>query len=189
MSYIEVGHENPGRVVIVGAGFAGFNAALELSRLVGASTEIVLVNSADYFLYVPLMPQVAGGLVEPRHICVSLSRTLRKVRVVLGTVDHVDPRQKVVSWHSPTGETDHLNYDRLILTAGSVDKLLPIPGVANYATGSAPLPRRSTCATTSPASSSSPPTPPTAPSARRAVPLLSSARDTPAPKSRRKANC
>ncbi len=135
MSYIEVGHENPGRVVIVGAGFAGFNAALELSRLVGASTEIVLVNSADYFLYVPLMPQVAGGLVEPRHICVSLSRTLRKVRVVLGTVDHVDPRQKVVSWHSPTGETDHLNYDRLILTAGSVDKLLPIPGVANYAHG------------------------------------------------------
>jgi NADH:ubiquinone reductase (H+-translocating) len=37
-------------VVIVGAGFAGFNAARELSRRVGGSTEIVVINSTDYFL-------------------------------------------------------------------------------------------------------------------------------------------
>src|SRR4029077_8997516 len=55
------------RVVIVGAGFAGFPAAGELSRLVGATTEIVVINSTDYFLYLPLMPQVSGGLVEPAH--------------------------------------------------------------------------------------------------------------------------
>ena len=59
-------------VVIVGAGFAGFNAARELSRLVGSTTEIVVINSTDYFLYLPLMPQVTGGLVEPAHIRVSL---------------------------------------------------------------------------------------------------------------------
>jgi NADH:ubiquinone reductase (H+-translocating) len=78
-------------VVIVGAGFAGFNAARQLSSLVGATTEIVVINSTDYFLYLPLMPQVAGGLVEPRHVCVSLPRRLPKVRFVLGTVGHVDP--------------------------------------------------------------------------------------------------
>ena len=122
-------------VVIVGAGFAGFNAARELSRLMGATTEIVLINSADYFLYLPLMPQVTGGLVEPRHICVSLPRRLRKVRFVLGTVDHVDPRQKVVSWVGPEGASGEVGYDRLILTAGSVNKLLPIPGIAEYAHG------------------------------------------------------
>ena len=44
------------RVVIVGAGFAGFNAARELSKLVGATSEIVVINSTDYFLYLPLMP-------------------------------------------------------------------------------------------------------------------------------------
>ncbi len=123
------------RIVIVGAGFAGFNAARELSRLAGATTEIVLINSADYFLYLPLMPQVAGGLVEPRHICVSLPRRLRKIRCVLGTVDHVDPRQKVVSWASPEGGSGQAAYDRLILTAGSTTKLLPIPGIAEYAHG------------------------------------------------------
>ena len=123
------------RVVIVGAGFAGFNAARELSRLVGATTEIVVINSTDYFLYLPLMPQVAGGLVESEHIRASLPRRLRKMRFVLGTVHHVDPRQKVVSWAGPEGASGQVGYDRLILTAGSVNKLLPIPGIADYAHG------------------------------------------------------
>jgi NADPH-dependent 2,4-dienoyl-CoA reductase/sulfur reductase-like enzyme len=95
--------EKTHRVVIVSAGFAGFNAARELVQLVGATTEVVVINSTDYFLYLPLMPQVAGGMVEPRHICVSLPRRLRKARFVLGTVEHVDSRQKVVSWSGPEG--------------------------------------------------------------------------------------
>jgi NADH:ubiquinone reductase (H+-translocating) len=122
-------------VVIVGAGFAGFNAARELSSLVGATTEIVVINSTDYFLYLPLMPQVTGGLLEPRHVCVSLPRRLPKVRFVLGTVGHVDLRQKTVSWAGPDGSSGEISYDRLILTAGSVNKLLPIPGIAEYAHG------------------------------------------------------
>jgi NADH:ubiquinone reductase (H+-translocating) len=123
------------RVVIVGAGFAGYNAARELSRLAGASVEITVINSADYFLYLPLMPQVMGGLVEPRHICVSLLSRMPKVRFVLGTVTSVDPRQKVVTWSGPEGTSGAAGYDRIILTAGSVNKLLPIPGVADYAHG------------------------------------------------------
>jgi NADH:ubiquinone reductase (H+-translocating) len=123
------------RVVIVGAGFAGFNAARELSRLVGATTEIVVINSTDYFLYLPLMPQVAGGLVEPRHIRVSLPARLRTMRFVLGTVNQVDLEKKVVSWAGPEGASGQVGYDRLILTSGSVNKLLPIPGVADYAHG------------------------------------------------------
>ena len=65
------------RVVVVGAGFAGFNAARELSKLVGATSEIVVINSTDYFLYLPLMPQVSGGLIEPAHVRISLPRCAR----------------------------------------------------------------------------------------------------------------
>src|SRR3984957_6074060 len=82
-------------VVIVGAGFAGFNAARELSNLVGDTTDIVVVNSTDYFLYLPLMPQVAGGLVEPAHVCVSLPQRLPKVRFVLGTGSPAHPQRKM----------------------------------------------------------------------------------------------
>jgi NADH dehydrogenase len=123
------------RVVIVGAGFAGFNAARKLSSLVGATTEIVVINSTDYFLYLPLMPQVAGGLVGPDHVCVSLPQRLPKARFVLGTVRHVDPGRKTVSWAGPDGSSGEMGYDRVILTAGSVNKLLPIPGIADYAHG------------------------------------------------------
>jgi NADH dehydrogenase len=123
------------RVVIVGAGFAGYNAARGLSRLAGASTKITVINSTDYFLYLPLLPQVGAGVVEPRHICVSLLSRMPKVRFVLGTVTYVDVRQKVVTWYSPEGGSGQAGYDRLVLTAGSVNKLLPIPGVADYAHG------------------------------------------------------
>ena len=123
------------RVVVVGAGFAGFNAARELTRLTGTDTEIMVINSTDYFLYLPLMPQVGGGLIEPSHIRVSLPRRLRKTRFVLGTVTHVDRREKVVNWAGPEGASGQVGYDRLILTAGSVNKLLPIPGIADYAHG------------------------------------------------------
>src|SRR5271163_2303119 len=123
------------RVVIVGAGFAGFNAARELTRLIGATTEIVVINSTDYFLYLPLMPQVTGGLVDSAHIRVSLAGRLRRIRFVLGTVNHVDPTQKTVSWTGPEDSSGQIGYDRLILTAGSVNKLLPIPGITDYAHG------------------------------------------------------
>ena len=123
------------RVVIVGAGFAGFNAARELSRLIGTSTEIVVINSTDYFLYLPLMPQVTGGLVDSTHICVSLASRLRKMRFVLGTMTHVDAQAKTLSWAGPEGSSGQLGYDRLILTVGSVNKLLPIPGITDYAHG------------------------------------------------------
>jgi NADH dehydrogenase len=123
------------RVVIVGAGFAGFSAARELGRLAPPAAEVTVINSADYFLYLPLMPQVSSGLVEPRHICVALPRRLCNARFVLGMVTHVDPQVKAVHWASPEGGSGQCGYDRLILTTGSVNKLLPIPGVATYAHG------------------------------------------------------
>jgi NADH dehydrogenase len=123
------------RVVIVGAGFAGYHAARELSRLVGATAEIVVVNPTDYFLYLPLMPQVLSGLVEPRHICISLPERLHNARFVLGEVDDIDSHDTVVRWEAPEGGRGEVTYDRLILTTGSVNKLLPVPGVAEYAHG------------------------------------------------------
>lgn len=135
MAQPHMAHKGQPRIVIVGAGFAGFNAAREAIRLLGSEYEIMVINSTDYFLYLPLMPQVAGGLIEPAHIRVSLARRLRKARFVLGTVKHIDSRQKTLIWAGPEGTSGELSYDRLILTPGSVNKLLPIPGITDYAHG------------------------------------------------------
>src|ERR1700691_2255232 len=81
------------------------------------------------------MPQGAGGRLGPRHICVPLLGRLRSARYVLGTVTHVDAQAKVVKWTGPEAVCGQCDYDELILTAGSVNKLLPIPGIADYAHG------------------------------------------------------
>ena len=109
------------RVVIVGAGFAGFNAARELSRLVGATTGVADRTPNDRSPYLPLMPQVTGGLAQrAAHPGRLASPALRKARFAVGTVNHVDPMKKVVSWAGPEGAACEVGYDRLILTAGSV---------------------------------------------------------------------
>lgn len=126
------------RVVIVGGGFAGFEAARSLRKELlkaNSDTEIVLVNPTDYFLYLPLLPEVAAAVVDPRRVTVSLPATLKGVRLALGTVHTVDLESRKVTYTDPEGGEHSLDYDRLVLAAGSVNKLLPIPGVAEHAHG------------------------------------------------------
>jgi len=123
------------RIVVVGAGFAGHEAARRLMRLARGRAQITMVNPTDYFLYTPLLPEVATGVLEPRRITVSLSGTLPGVRLVLGEVDGIDLARRVVSYSTPEGMVGSVGYDRLVLAAGSVNKLLPIPGVTRYAHG------------------------------------------------------
>jgi NADH dehydrogenase len=128
------------RIVIVGAGFAGYRTARDLSRLARGKADITLLNPTDYFLYLPLLPQVAAGILEPRRVAVSLSGTLPHVRPVLGEADSVDLDGRVVHYTDPEGGRGTLPYDRLVLAVGSVNKLLPIPGVAEHAHGFRGLP-------------------------------------------------
>jgi NADH dehydrogenase len=128
------------RIVIIGAGFAGYEAARTLTRRVRGKAEVVLLNPTDYFLYLPLLPQVASGILEARRVTVSLRGTLPRVRLVLGEADRVDLDARRISYVDPEGGRGELSYDRLILSVGSVNKLLPIPGVAEYAHGFRDLP-------------------------------------------------
>ncbi|MET9666564.1 NAD(P)/FAD-dependent oxidoreductase [Streptomyces sp. NPDC006475] len=131
---------NRSRVVVVGAGFAGFQAARSLSRTLRGEAEIVLLNPTDYFLYLPLLPQVAAGILEPRRVTVSLPDTLPGVRLVLGEADRVDLEGRTVHYTDPEDVRGELRYDRLVLAVGSVNKLLPVPGVAEHAHGFRGLP-------------------------------------------------
>ncbi|GAB2714205.1 NAD(P)/FAD-dependent oxidoreductase [Streptomyces bullii] len=128
------------RILIVGAGFAGYRTARTLSQLTRGRADITLLNPTDYFLYLPLLPQVAAGVLEPRRVTVSLSDTLPHVRLVLGEADRIDLDGRTVHYTGPEGEGGMLGYDRLVLAAGSVNKLLPIPGVAEHAHGFRGLP-------------------------------------------------
>ncbi|MEW2295422.1 FAD-dependent oxidoreductase [Streptomyces sp. NPDC006743] len=128
------------RIVIVGAGFAGYHAARTLSRMSRNRADVTVLNPTDYFLYLPLLPQVAAGVLEPRRVAVSLSAGLPGVRLVLGEAGRVDLDARTVHFTGPEGDRGTLGYDRLVLAVGSVNKLLPVPGVAEHAHGFRGLP-------------------------------------------------
>ncbi|WP_051865399.1 NAD(P)/FAD-dependent oxidoreductase [Streptomyces griseus] len=126
--------------MIVGAGFAGYRTARTLSRMSRGKADITLLNPTDYFLYLPLLPQVASGILEPRRVTVSISGTLPRVRLVLGEADGIDLDARSVHYTDPEGGEGTLEYDRLVIAVGSANKLLPIPGVAEHAHGFRGLP-------------------------------------------------
>ena len=123
------------RVVVVGAGFAGYHAARRLAERLDGEHDVVLVNAHDYFLYVPLLPQVMSGVVEPRRLTISIAGSLPRVRYIPGTVSGVDLDTKTVTYDTLEGAAQRLDYDQVVLASGSVTKLLPVPGVAEHALG------------------------------------------------------
>ncbi|SHK07485.1 NADH dehydrogenase [Pseudonocardia thermophila] len=127
-------------VVVVGGGFAGFHAARAARRRLGRNGRVTIVNPTNYFLYLPLLPEVAVGILDPRRIAVPLPAALRGVELVLGTVDAIDVAERRIGYVDPEGCRGELDYDRLVLAAGSVNKLLPVPGVTEHAHGFRGLP-------------------------------------------------
>lgn len=126
----------PARVVVIGSGFAGFHTCRALERLLpGEVAEITLVSPTDYLLYSPLLPEVAAGVMDPRHIVVPLSQALRRTVPVLGFAVATDLDRRQVQVRQPDGRTRQLSFDRLVLCPGSVTREYDIPGLDAHARG------------------------------------------------------
>jgi NADH:ubiquinone reductase (H+-translocating) len=123
-------------VVVVGSGFTGFECARRLARrLRRTDIEITIISPVDYMLYTPLLPDVAGGVVDARFVAIPLAGTLKGVRAIRGRVDRVDLDGHRLHFTDMEQRTRELRWDRLVLTPGSVTRLFDIPGLAKYARG------------------------------------------------------
>jgi NADH:ubiquinone reductase (H+-translocating) len=123
-------------VLVVGSGFAGFHCMRRLEKLLPAdAADLLLASAADYLLYSPLLPNVASGVVDPRHIAVGLHASLRRAKVLLGHVVAVDVAGHTATLQRTNGSTTELGWDRLVLAPGGVTRTFDIPGVAEHALG------------------------------------------------------
>jgi hypothetical protein len=99
------------RIVIVGGGFAGFHTARKLCRLARGRAEVVVINPTDYFLYLPLLPEVAVGLLHPRDVTVSLPTMLPQVRLILAEVTAVDLEGRRLEYRDAEERTGEISVD------------------------------------------------------------------------------
>ncbi|MBW4716933.1 NAD(P)/FAD-dependent oxidoreductase [Saccharothrix obliqua] len=124
------------RVLVVGTGFAGYHCLRALERALPAhAADLVAVNPTDYMLYVPLLPEVAGGTLDPRRVAVPLRTALPRTRLVQAHATSVDLTARTCTVIDVEGRSQVLGWDRIVLTAGSVTRLLSVPGVAEHAFG------------------------------------------------------
>lgn len=118
-------------VVILGAGFGGVEATLNLARYYrhNDKVRITLVNERNFLLFTPLLPQIVSSYIEPRHIV----QTIRDIRrdmdfeFIRDTVVAIDPVRKVVALVER-----ELSYDYLIIALGSVTNFYKVPGAEQH---------------------------------------------------------
>ena len=109
------------RVIVVGGGFGGLQAALKLARL---PVEVVLVDRRNFHFFQPLAYQIATGALSPAEISYPLRRVFRRhpnVRVILAKVTDIDLAARRVRLESVANDRapESLSYDTLIVSAGA----------------------------------------------------------------------
>ena len=118
------------RVVIVGAGFGGLNAARALSNV---PVHVTVIDRNNHHLFQPLLYQVATAGISPADICAPVRSVLRKQKnaeVVLGEVTGVDVQERLVLMHDQS-----VPYDYLILATGARDSYFGHNDWAQFAPG------------------------------------------------------
>jgi len=114
LSYMEAASPKIPRVVIIGAGFGGLEAAKKLS---GQAVQVTVVDRTNYHLFQPLLYQVATAALSPADIAAPVRAILSKcenMEVILAEVQSIDVNARKVKMVD--GELD---YDYLILATGA----------------------------------------------------------------------
>jgi NADH dehydrogenase len=103
------------RVVIVGGGFGGLNAAKGLKK---AKVDLLLVDKTNHHLFQPLLYQVASAALSPGEIAIPIREVFRgqeNITVIMGDVTQVDKKLKQIVLRNG----DRIGYDFLVLAVGA----------------------------------------------------------------------
>jgi NADH dehydrogenase len=131
------------RIVILGGGFGGVYAAIHLEKLMAraGAIEICLVSRDNFFLFTPMLHEIAASDLEITNIVNPLRKLLRKVEVLVGDVNQIDlPNKRVLLSRGYRNHSQEIDYDHLVIALGSVTNFYDLPGFGELALAMKSLP-------------------------------------------------
>jgi len=121
-------------ILILGGGFAGLYAARNNQRLMGKTVDIEIVNRENYFVFQPLLPEVAGGAISAVNAVSPLRFLTHDISMRKAEIDSIDPKaQTVTVFQGVQRRPTVLSYDHLIIALGSGSDLSRMPGLNEHA--------------------------------------------------------
>ena len=113
--------------LVLGGGFGGAHVA----RLLGAAGATI-VDPEAAMLFTPLLPEVAAGAIEPRRVVVPLRMMCPHAVLVTGRAVALNEPSRTVTVRTERDVVE-IGFERLVIALGSAPRMLPIPGLNEYA--------------------------------------------------------
>src|SRR5687768_16218586 len=126
----------PTRILVLGGGFGGVEAARRLERMLRgrSDVEVTLVNRDNFFLFTPMLHEVAASDVDITHIVSPLRALLHRTRIIVGEVQSIDMERRVVRVvHGDRAHAHEQRYDQLLIAMGSTTNFYGLPGLEQQA--------------------------------------------------------
>ena len=117
--------EKQKKIVILGSGFAGIYGALSVYKNCGTDVSITIINRTNYFLFTPMLHEVATGGLGYHQIVESIREIVykKKINFIEANILSVDVQNKKVL---TSGEA--VEYDVLVVATGATTNFFGTPG-------------------------------------------------------------
>src|SRR3954454_1292978 len=123
------------KILVLGGGYAGVHVAWTLEKHTEVDLDITIVEPRGYMTYQALLPEVAGGHVDPRNVTVDLEQAFRYAKVLRASLTGLNSAERYATVHTIDGDERRLYYDHVVLAMGAVTRVFPTPGLAERGIG------------------------------------------------------
>ena len=122
------------KILILGGGFGGVYCAKRLQKIRLNSFDIELISDNNYFVFQPLLPEVASGTISASDAVTPIRQMLNDVKFRNAEVNLIDIKKKKIGILQGFRKRQHfIQYDELIIALGQESNLDIVPGLANNA--------------------------------------------------------